>query len=395
MAVVIRLKDDGQLDSQFGAGGVYSGYPQLEFLGIDRRSNIYLGGSGTSSAVFETVRIKPDGSGPDPNFGASGTVRTDFASTAAEGAGAIAFDSRGRIVLGGGAGDGRGTAQFALARYAYDGALDPSFDRDGKVLTQFFSSATESINAVCVDASDRIVAAGMAQVGSSQQFALARYREDGALDLSFDADGKVLTDFRSSSREYAFGVAIDTRGRAVAAGWAQVGGLPQFALARYLDDGSLDPSFDGDGKVLTDFRSSDGEVAYAIAVDRQGRVVVAGAAAGQIALARYTEDGSLDPSFDGDGKVLTNFASTAREDGSAIAIDARNRVVVAGSAGDNMRRRIALARYAEDGSLDPSFDGDGKVLVPAIEAQGEVASAVSITDDGDIVVGGRPHVVVR
>jgi hypothetical protein len=72
-----------------------------------------------------------------------------------------------------------------------------------------------------------IVAAG-GTGGGATDFALARYKSDGSLDFSFDADGRVVTDF--GAQEYAFGVDIQTDGSIVAAGPAS----GDFAVARYL-----------------------------------------------------------------------------------------------------------------------------------------------------------------
>src|SRR6266508_2960252 len=91
----------------------------------------------------------------------------------------------------------------------------------------------------------------------------------GALDTSFDGDGKVTTDF--GGLDEALGVAIQPDGKIVAAGTN--GG--DFALARYNRDGSLDTSFDGDGKVTTDF-GAPFDLALGVAIQPDGRIVAAG-----------------------------------------------------------------------------------------------------------------------
>jgi len=244
----------------------------------------------------------------------------------------VVLDRWGRIVVGGPASTTSG--RFALARYTENGSLDTSFHGDGKVLTGFASFQTEILEALAVDRRGRIVAAGWGQnylVAArryERKFALARYTEDGNLDSSFDGDGKVITDFRSAEEEEITALAIDAAGRIVVGGVAD----HKFALARYIEDGNLDTSFHGDGKVITDFRSTDYEWIAGLALDALGRIVVAGSAQGHFALARYIEDGSLDTSFDGDGKVITDFRSTRYERADAIAIDHHGRIVVAGYA---------------------------------------------------------------
>ena len=129
----------------------------------------------------------------------------------------------------------------------------------------------------------------------------------GMLDTTFGAGGKVTTDF--GGIEFARAVALQSDGKIVTAGYGNFpgGGTNQnFALARYNSNGSLDTSFDGDGKVTTDFFGF-ADRAEAVAIQPDGKIVVAGQAytnlmgePSRFALARYNSDGSLDTSFDGD-----------------------------------------------------------------------------------------------
>ena len=89
----------------------------------------------------------------------------------------------------------------------------------------------------------------------------------GALDLSFSGDGKVKTDFGSGSFERVRALVLQPNGKFVVAGFTDSNGSLDFALARYLENGTLDTTFDGDGKVLTDF--GNGSVDNATALVRQ------------------------------------------------------------------------------------------------------------------------------
>ncbi|MBL8810286.1 MAG: cadherin domain-containing protein, partial [Planctomycetaceae bacterium] len=171
--------------------------------------------------------------------------------------------------------------------------------------------------------------------------ALARYNVDGTLDLSFDNDGKLTTDF-GGSYDYANSVAIDSLGRIVVAGQSYnvtaSGTGYDFGLARYNVDGTLDLSFDNDGKLTTDFGRSD-DIANSVAIDSLGRIVVAGRSNTDFALARYNLDGTLDPMFDHDG-TLTIDIGFNNDAANSVAIDREGRIVVAGKSNDD----FALAR---------------------------------------------------
>jgi hypothetical protein len=102
--------------------------------------------------------------------------------------------------------------------HAAPGDLDPSFGNGGKV-TSDFPRGSDSIHAVAIDSRGRIVAAGgQGRRSGDSGFELARYtRNTGSLDHSFSGNGYFKTDFGGIPSR-ATSVAIDSRGRIVAAG---------------------------------------------------------------------------------------------------------------------------------------------------------------------------------
>jgi uncharacterized delta-60 repeat protein len=191
------------------------------------------------------------------------------------------------------------------------GNLDTTFDGDGLVTTNFAAAA--EARGLAIQGDGKIVVAGRVDAPGSRDFALARYNTDGSLDPALDTDGKVTTDF-DAGLDFGYAVAIQADGKIVTAGYADVSGSRDFALARYNPDGSLDTAFDGDGKVTTDFAGS-ADVAWGMVIQGDGKIVVAGLAdvsgTGDFALARYNPDGSLDTAFEGDGRVTTDVDAGA------------------------------------------------------------------------------------
>jgi uncharacterized delta-60 repeat protein len=124
------------------------------------------------------------------------------------------------------------------------------------------------------------------------------------------------------------------------------------AVAAAPREGDLDTSFSGDDKVTTTFGGTD--TAAALALQADGKIVVAGTSNGNFALTRYRTTGGLDTSFSGDGRVTTNFGGDDRA--YAVALQSDGKIVVAGTSNDN----FALARYLSSGALDTSFSDDGK-----------------------------------
>jgi uncharacterized delta-60 repeat protein len=279
-------------------------------------------------------------------------------------------DRRDRIVA---AGTNNHFDNFCLMRFRQNGTLDRSFG-DGGMVVADFGTNEEGALSVAIDSRGRIVAAGR----SFRAFAVARFKPDGSVDSSFGTDGEVTTAI--GTRATAYTVAVDSRDRILAAGTSE---FEKFALARYDTDGTLDSSFGTGGVVTTDFRGRGGGV-FSLAIDSGNRIVAAGetfySQDDDFALARYDPDGTLDPSFSGNGKVTTNFPD--RGAAYSVAVRPHGRIVAAGYGDD----RFVLVRYRPNGSLDRSFSHNGKVRT-AIGAESG-ASSVGIDSRRRIVAAG-------
>jgi len=178
---------------------------------------------------------------------------------------------------------------------------------------------------------------------SDANFALARYGSNGSLDPSFGAGGKVITSF--GGIDQASAVTLQPDGKIVVAGQTDTGISIDFALARYMPDGSLDGAFGSGGRVTTNFTGSSDDVGSAVALQSDGKIVVGGASNGNFALARYTPGGTLDTAFGTAGTVTTNLGG---EDAlHALALQPDGAIVAVGESAD----RFALARYQAFGPL--------------------------------------------
>lgn len=146
------------------------------------------------------------------------------------------------------------------------------------------------------------VAAGYATALSLFDFAVVRYNTDGSLDASFDADGRVTTPVLGGD-DMANAVAIQTDGRIVAAGVSYNGANNDFALVRYNPDGSLDATYNADGRAAFDLWGFSNDTLHGMALDASGRAVVVGEASGDFAVARILGDFRSPFDYDGDGKT--------------------------------------------------------------------------------------------
>jgi uncharacterized delta-60 repeat protein len=320
----------------------------------------------------------------DLSFSGDGKLTTDFGAT--ESGTAVAVQADGRIVQAGEAGGGN----LALARYGADGTLDPSFSSDGKLTTT--DERFRLVEAVAVQADGKIIVAGGS--GSSDGFVLARFNADGTPDGSFAGDGRQITRFGGGDGGFATALVVQPDGRIVVAGVADspTGNDDErpyrFALARYMTDGTLDPSFAGDGRQTTKMQDDvSNDFGRALALQADGKIILAGDTANgsSVAVARYRTDGFLDASFSEDGRQ--QGAPGGPFSANSVAVQPDGRIVIAGPVAPLLPGgEFGIARYRTDGEPDRSFSSDGG-LRSDFGAKGS-ARGVVVQPDGRIVVGG-------
>lgn len=201
----------------------------------------------------------------------------------------------------------------------------------------------------------------------------------GDLDPTFGIGGKVLTDFAGIANAQPFAVAVQLDSKIVVAGT----GSSQSLLARYLPNGSLDPTFGNNGRIIYAAGFNRG-----LALQADGKTVVAGSrnvSPTEIAfvVARFNLDGSPDSTFGSGATVTTLFGPGTQAMLSALTLQADGKIVAAGhlSAGG-----AVLARYSPDGSLDATFDGDGRATAPMPRV-----GSLLVQPDGRIVVAGTTN----
>jgi len=264
-------------------------------------------------------------------------------------------------------------------------------DEGTGIVTTDMGSANDWGYGATLLADGRILVTGRSDVGGYSDFSVARYNSNGTLDTSFDGDGKVTTAIGSFT-DNSYSVAVQSDGRILVGGFASIGGISDFAVVRYLPDGTLDTSFSGDGKVTTDI-GGHWDQAYAMAVQADGKAVLAGMSSGNptytsdFALVRYNPDGSLDSSFAGDGKVAST-ADYTEQILYSVTVQSDGKILAAGFGGDDYYTNVdaVLLRYNTDGSLDTSFDGDGIVIIDS--GGNDRANSISTQPDGKILVVG-------
>ncbi|WP_405979402.1 calcium-binding protein [Streptomyces sp. NBC_00158] len=380
---------DGRVATDFGGGG----YDESRGMVIQADGRIVTVGLTVPAAGgysdFALARYNTDGS-LDPTFNGDGDndgrITTDLRG-GDDVADAVAVQPDGKLVVAGYSADPDGGGAFTVARFNTNGSPDTTFGDGGSGFTTTdFGTGTGPHEAfgLVIQPGGAIVAAGESGTG----FAVARYNAaDGSPDTTFGDGGKVTTDFAGGSAS-GYDVALQPSDNKIVvagrSGYNYPSNESDFALARYNADGSLDTTFDGDGRVTTPFAGADR--ANGVRIQPDGKIVTAGNSGFDFALARYNPaDGSLDGSFDGDGKVTTDFGTNTLDGAADLALQPDGKIVAAGiSLAD-----FGVARYNANGSLDSGFATGGKVRTDVSFGYFDTANAVALQSDGKIVVSGN------
>ena len=342
-----------------------------------------------------------DNGTPDTSFGWLGAATADYPGSTSEVVMAVTVQAGATtklvVAVQGNDSVGRG---WLVERFNGNGALDSTFSGDGFSAMNFDDAETATPFAIANAGLGRIVVAGIVSAGAlDQDFAVARYLDNGDLDPSFSGDGRQRVDMSEIDEAKAVAVhgAFPHTNKIVVAGWTLVGSEFQMTAVRLNENGDLDGSFGGgDGIVMLDFPQNAGSGATAVAITSSNKIVLAGSifnpvtTFSSVAVARLNADGSPDNTFGGgDGMVTTTFApAPSSVVANSVASTSDGKILIAGKAlmGTNLEQ-VALARYMPNGDLDTTFDGDGMKLT-SFFPEGGTAQAMTLSGANRPVVVG-------
>lgn len=382
----------GNLQTTFGTGGSAitsfgSGADEARNLAVQPDGKIVVVGHAFngSNLDFAIARYNPDGS-PDLGFGSGGKVMTDIAG-GDDLAYGVGIQADGKIVV---AGDGQlASVDFTVVRYTSTGALDPSFDGDGIATLNFISTSDDHVNYMLIQPDGMIVVNGYRNYGSNGDFAVARFTTSGAPDPGFGGgDGMVNTDINGGSEDFSSGVVIQSDGKLIVSGSTGGGGLYDFAAVRYNSDGSPDGSWGGgDGIVFYSIGGDDH--CYASVLQSDGKVVLAGWAdlSGQddFAVMRLLTNGDLDPTFSGDGIATLNIGPGVTDDQAiGVTLQSNGKIILCGNSANG---DFNVVRYDAFGNLDNTFNSDGIASADLNSGQNDFARKVKLGGYNILVAG--------
>jgi len=324
----------------------------------------------------------------DSTFSGNGKQLTNFGG--GDGAWDVEVLSGGKILVSGDKCQGSSNCKLVLARYTSGGNLDATFNGTGYKVVSYGISSNGTYGGLAVQADGKIVVAGyMMKSTGGYEFAVYRFDSSGSLDGTFSGDGRLAFGFGAGRQDFPYDVAIhDDKILVAGATCADIFEACNFALARINSNGTLDGTFSGDGKQITNLGAND--IAFALTVQSNGKIVVAGDRSPapnshKFALARYNTGGGLDSTFNGTGTALFSFGTYA--DALDVLVQGDGKIVVAGI-GD--AGKFAILRLTATGAPDSTFSGDGKKMI-SFSPAAAVPQAIVRQGDGKYVLGGHMY----
>ncbi len=269
------------------------------------------------------------------------------------------------------------SSDFGVARYNEDGTLDTTFGTGGRVATDIGSNTADHPLDVTIQPDGKIIVVGSTGE-TTGDFAIVRYNADGTLDTSFDTDGKVVSSF-SANMDRAVGVAVQADGKIVVAG--DIANGTSFLFARYTPDGALDTTFNSAGSV-----SLPGNYARAMTIQPDGKMIVVGNSGDDMQVVRITSAGILDTTFDSDGVKSIDFNGFI-DNARTVTLQSDGKILMLGSAGiSSTDERFGIVRLLPNGDLDTTFNTTGKVTIDG--PSGDFGRSLAVQADGKILAAG-------
>ncbi len=387
----IDAAEQGTPDTTFGNGGkvvipfdqIFGGSDGAHAVAVQRDGKIVVVGGAERLGLdvdFAVIRLEPDGD-LDPTFIAGGKIVIPFnlTGTFTEWATAVAIQPDGAIVIAGPVMGKNVNYDFGVVRLNTDGYLDPTFGSNGMTTIGFElgGAGDDFPRDIAIQEDGKILVAGAVDGSAgNDDFGVLRLISSGLPDIGFGSNGKrvVFFDLGGSNDEEVYGVAVQPTGEILLAGPVTTGwGNVEMGVVRLLSNSMNDTTFGTGGfaRVGFDFVGDAVDLAFALALQDDGKILLAGGAETDggdwdFAVARLGTNGELDSAFSGDGKATEDFDQGGAEQDVAygVALESDGGIVVAGQVdGPSGNRDFGAARFDSDGALDETFGSSGTMTV--------------------------------
>ncbi len=317
---------------------------------------------------------------------------TDFSSN--DYGRAIAIQIDGKVIVAGPCAQ-TGGSRICITRYLPSGALDTSFNVNGKNSFAVTVDASYQSTAIALTPTNLIVVVFACEggVASSRQFcAVAFNLIDGTLATGFGVNGLLKTSLAAFSN-FPTSIAVQASGKLVIAGLCGSG----MCAVRYDEFGTtLDTGFGLNGVATNPLTGTSNRETFSMALDASDRVLLAGScfvnSQTVFCVTRFTANGVVDNTFGTNGSFSTDNLPGSGDYAYGMAVQADGKILLTGQAFNTIANSTvydyATVRYNANGSLDTGFGSGGAVITRVANSYAE-ARAVVVHDDGKIVIAGH------
>ena len=281
------------------------------------------------------------------------------------------------------------TSTFCVSRLNPNGGLDTTFNGTGFLEVSFGASVSRG-NCMKLQNDGKILVGGRSG-DSSEYFSILRLNSDGTFDTSFGTLGKVQTLMIGQSLPYS--IALQPDGKILMGGYVLNGSNGyDFALVRYLSNGTLDTTFGTNGITITTISAFYGDAIRKVLVQNDGKIVVVGNYAdsmsqSQVAMVRYLSNGTIDTSFATNGIYISDYYGGSFD--AELQIDGK--IIVSGYSYQIDKFVFSVFRYLTNGILDSDFV-NSNVSFPFDGETNNISYSVLIQPDNKIIAGGQNHI---
>jgi uncharacterized delta-60 repeat protein len=339
-----RYDVNGVLDNTFGSGGlvvtnVSMGDDVIRGMALQTDGKIVVVGyAGVANEYLAVARYNADGT-LDNTFATNGIDSLLILNNPGDGDRSVPNDVKiqadGKIVVAGFVKDSGGNSNFAVVRYNSNGTLDTSFGIGGKQM-YFRGFGDSELESLAIQSDGKIVIAGHYYNGADKDFYVARINQFG-MDNSFGTNGVATYDFGSGNDE-AWAVALQTDGSILLAGNVSNGNDADFGLLKYTTAGVLDNTFGTAGVVTTELGANVDDYPIEVIMQPDGKILVTGVKFGttqDLVIARYSAAGTLDNTFGTNGLVIDDINNT-NQIAFDIALQTDGKIVITGVSDEDL-----------------------------------------------------------
>ncbi len=361
-----RLNTNGSFDNSFGTNGIttinmnngldYGGIPLIQ----SDNNIIFISGSVDSISRFVLSSARFDENGNiDNSFGSNGKqfTTTGFGGEYENAVNATAIQSNGKLITAGKYFNGF-TYGTVVSRYTSNGIFDNSFGINGSAALSV--SMAEEVKDMLIQPDGKIILSGnIKDLISGYDIFLLRLNSTGKPDASFGTNGKVVYSITPTEKDNCLHLALQSDGKIllVSSSADLETAVTSSYLLRFNTNGSIDSSFDDDGKLNCDFR------AVYVAVPDDQSIIITGTDnnGSNLVSRRYDTNGAIDNTFNSGNQLITDF-SAEKVIPAGMELFDDNKIVLACNAVNGIDGNTGIAIYKSDGTPDASFSSDGKAV---------------------------------